>query len=211
MHSSRDGQSAEYGWAGSAPAHNHAYLAPGLLEVLGSADGRRLLDMGCGNGSLSSRFSRTGFVVTGLESSSSGVGAARASFPDLTFHLHDLNQELPREMHEAFDVVVAAEVIEHLFLPRLLFRRASEALSANGVLVLSTPFHGYWKNLAMALTNKFDEHWRPSWDYGHIKFFSVATLTRMAEECGFTTRKAVRVGRVPALAKSMIFAFDRDA
>ena len=117
---------------------------------------------------------------------------------------HDVNDPLPDDLRGQFDVVVSAEVIEHLLLPRELFQRAREALRPEGHIYFSTPFHGYWKNLALAVTNKYDHHWRPSWDYGHVKFFSMATLGAMAEECGFEVQGFDRIGRVPALAKTMI-------
>jgi hypothetical protein len=47
-----------------------------------------------------------------------------------------------------FDAVVCTEVIEHLCLPRMLSRFAASLLRPRGLLILSTPCHGYLKNLA---------------------------------------------------------------
>ena len=49
-----------------------------------------------------------------------------------------------------------------------------------------------------------DAHFTALWDYGHIKFWSIATLTRLLAEAGFVDIRFQRVGRIPALAKSMI-------
>jgi 2-polyprenyl-6-hydroxyphenyl methylase/3-demethylubiquinone-9 3-methyltransferase len=73
-----------------------------------------------------------------------------------------------------------------------------------GTAILSTPYHGYWKNLAMALTGKMDAHFTALWDHGHIKFWSVRTLTLLLEEAGFRDIHFERVGRIPPLAKAMI-------
>lgn len=200
----RDGAGDEYAFSGAAPAHNHSFLVPGVLSVLGPAQGRGLLDLGCGNGSLSNALATAGFTVVGMDSSRTGLDAAQSAFPAVDFIAHDLSEPLPHDHRSRYDVVVAAEVIEHLFLPRGLFERASQALAPGGTLVITTPFHGYWKNLALALTNSFDHHWRPSWDYGHIKFFSKKTLGAMATECGFQPVQWKMVGRAPQLAKSMI-------
>ncbi|HSQ49736.1 MAG TPA: hypothetical protein VLL94_00560, partial [Nitrospiraceae bacterium] len=70
--------------------------------------------------------------------------------------------------------------------------------------IVSTPYHGYWKNLAMALTGRLDHHFTALWDHGHIKFWSMATLRQLLLEAGFRSITFRRVGRVPALAKSMI-------
>jgi 2-polyprenyl-6-hydroxyphenyl methylase/3-demethylubiquinone-9 3-methyltransferase len=96
------------------------------------------------------------------------------------------------------------EVIEHLLLPRLLLASAFQALRAGGVFVLSTPFHGYWKNLALAVTNKFDDHWHPLRDFGHVKFFSKKTLSNLFMEQGLQVDRILALGRVPPLARSMI-------
>ena len=49
-----------------------------------------------------------------------------------------------------------------------------------------------------------DRHFTALWDHGHIKFWSMATLGELLREAGFVDLRFERVGRVPALAKSMI-------
>ena len=70
--------------------------------------------------------------------------------------------------------------------------------------MLTTPYHGYLKNLAIALTGRWDSHHDPLWEGGHIKFFSPATITRLLAGAGFAVQSIERVGRVPMLAKSMV-------
>jgi 2-polyprenyl-6-hydroxyphenyl methylase/3-demethylubiquinone-9 3-methyltransferase len=69
---------------------------------------------------------------------------------------------------------------------------------------VTTPYHGYLKNLALAVTGSFDQHWAPLRDYGHVKFFSRRTLTQLFEEFGYTDISFRTAGRVPPLAKSMV-------
>jgi 2-polyprenyl-6-hydroxyphenyl methylase/3-demethylubiquinone-9 3-methyltransferase len=73
-----------------------------------------------------------------------------------------------------------------------------------GTVVFSTPYHGYLKNVALALSGKVDRHFTALWDHGHIKFWSCSTLSTLLEEAGFETPRYLRVGRIPPLAKSMI-------
>ena len=49
-----------------------------------------------------------------------------------------------------------------------------------------------------------DKHFTALWDHGHIKFWSMATLGELLEEAGLVELHFERVGRIPALAKSMI-------
>ena len=76
--------------------------------------------------------------------------------------------------------------------------------SSPGGAIISTPYHGYLKNLALAVTGQMDAHFTALWDHGHIKFWSIPTLTQLITETGFTNIRFRRVGRIPALAKSMI-------
>ncbi len=195
----------EYTWISASLLPNHSYLAPTMLRTVGDGEGRSILDLGCGNGALTSLYAKQGFTAVGAERSGSGLEIARTTFPDVRFVAQDLEQPLSEDLRQKFDIVVATEVIEHMLLPRQLFARAHEALKPGGMILFSTPFHGYWKNLALAVTNRFDQHWDVSWDYGHVKFFSMATLSAMAVECGFEPQGFERLGRVPALAKTMVF------
>ncbi|HXQ19038.1 MAG TPA: methyltransferase domain-containing protein [Acidimicrobiales bacterium] len=191
-------------WTFSGEAANHHYLVPAVLRSLPDEQGLRLLDIGCGNGALSARLAQAGMKVTGIDFTLSGIDRARGSFPDLEFAAHDITEPLPSALRGQFQVVVSAEVIEHLFLPRVLFARATEALVPGGTLIVTTPYHGYWKNLAIALTGRFDGHWVVGSDYGHIKFFSRRTLEAMARECGFEPVRLIRAGRIPPLAATMV-------
>lgn len=199
----------EYLWTAAGHAHNHVVLLPAIRKVLGRSNERKLLDLGCGNGSLTAALHRDGFEVTGLDSAIGGIRLAQEAHPELTFMVHDVSQALPREHLKQFNVVLATEVIEHLFLPRQLFHRAIEALTDDGILVITTPYHGWLKNVALALMNRFDGHWNPGWDYGHVKFFSRRSLLGMAEESGLEMVSFHRVGRVPPLAMSMIMVLRR--
>jgi hypothetical protein len=76
-------------------------------------------------------------------------------------------------------------VIEHLFLPRRLPVFARAVLKPGGELVVTTPYHGYTKNLVISLLNRWGAHHDVSWDCGHIKFFSRKTLARLLGEEGF--------------------------
>ncbi len=199
-----DVESDKYQWDSSAAIECHGYLAPVLIDVLSRLKARSVLDLGCGNGALTGQLHQAGFKVTGVERSSSGLAHARKTWPQIEFLAHDLDQPLPPELVGRFPVVVAAEVIEHLLLPRQLFIRAKEALVPGGKLVISTPYHGYLKNVLIALAGKFDQHVDVNWDYGHVKFFSKRSLGSMATSQGFEIEGWRLIGRIPPLAKSMI-------
>jgi 2-polyprenyl-3-methyl-5-hydroxy-6-metoxy-1,4-benzoquinol methylase len=196
--------SSEYVWDVAGEAGSHSYLLPAVTRELERAGARRVLDLGCGNGTLTARLHHAGYDMTGVDHSSSGIALARQQYPGIAFARHDLHDELPASHVAMYDAVVAVEVIEHLLLPRRLIAAATAALRPGGTLIVTTPYHGYLKNLVLALTDKFDEHWAPLRDYGHVKFFSRRTLTRLFEEYGYTNITFGTAGRIPPLAKSMV-------
>lgn len=196
----------EFVWQSAGALESHAYLVRPVAKLLREAGARRVLDLGCGNGAFSASLAAHGFEMSGLDHSASGIAVAQRSFPAIAFGRHDLAEPLPAEFAGRFDAVVAVEVIEHLLLPRRLIAAAVRALRPGGRLVITTPYHGYVKNLALALCGRFDEHWHPLRDYGHIKFFSRRTLLALLGEFGLRRVELRTAGRIPLLAKSMIAA-----
>jgi 2-polyprenyl-6-hydroxyphenyl methylase/3-demethylubiquinone-9 3-methyltransferase len=195
---------AEFLWDTAGLSAAHQYLIAPVMAALRAAHANTVLDLGCGNGALSNHIARHGLTVSGLDHSLSGLQIARHRYQGVNLAQHDLAQPLPAEHVGRYDAVVSVEVIEHLLLPRLLLRSAQQALRPGGLLILTTPHHGYWKNLAIALCGGFDQHWHPLRDYGHIKFFSRSTLRAMALECGFTALRIAGAGRAPPFSKSMV-------
>jgi hypothetical protein len=81
---------------------------------------------------------------------------------------------------------------------------ARKLLPVGGYLVISTPYHGYLKNIALSIFNKWDKHHTVLWHGGHIKFWSRKTLTQLLQDNGFEVVGFVGAGRFPYLWKSMI-------
>jgi 2-polyprenyl-3-methyl-5-hydroxy-6-metoxy-1,4-benzoquinol methylase len=195
----------DYGWISTEPSRAHAYLWPSVARLLeGRVNvGDSILDIGCGNGFLAAELAKCGFRVSGIDASRDGVMLARRAYPDIRFEVASVYDDLSF-LGTKWDAVVSTEVIEHLYYPRKLLQGARRVLKPGGVLVLSTPYHGYVKNLALSVFDKWDEHHDVFWDGGHIKFFSQQSLSRMLLEEGFSSIEFCNAGRVRWLWKSMV-------
>jgi 2-polyprenyl-3-methyl-5-hydroxy-6-metoxy-1,4-benzoquinol methylase len=197
-----------YAYLDSESSHHHAYLLSPLLEMLSEIrrcqQKPRILDLGCGNGSLSHLIAQQGYDVVGVEDSEQGVAIARQSFPDCHFIQASIYDLPYGELENSFDIVLSVEVIEHLLYPRELVRAAKKCLKPNGRLILTTPYHGYLKNLVLAISGKMDNHFTSLWDGGHVKFFSVGTLSKLLETENYTDIHFKFCGRLPFLWKSML-------
>lgn len=193
-----------YGYEDAELNDSHTYLLPALRAELARVPGeQRIFDLGCGNGSIAAAISEDGWDVTGVDVSAEGIAQAQARHPHLKLRTGSGYDDLAAE-YGTFPVVVSLEVVEHLYDPRTYARTLFDLLEPGGIAIVSTPYHGYWKNLVLAVTGKMDDHFHALWDHGHIKFWSILTLSELLREAGFKTPRFERVGRIAPLAKSMI-------
>jgi 2-polyprenyl-3-methyl-5-hydroxy-6-metoxy-1,4-benzoquinol methylase len=185
--------------------HHYKYVMPSLSKILPPPEKLiKILDLGCGNGSFTNYLTQQGFNATGLDPSESGIALAKQSFPDIEFIQGDIYNLPFSQLENQFDYIVSIDVIEHLYLPRIMPQVAKRCLKAEGKLIITTPYHGYLKNIALSVSGKFDHHVNPLWDGGHIKFFSVKTLTQLLQTEGFQTIDFYFAGRLRWLWKDMI-------
>jgi 2-polyprenyl-3-methyl-5-hydroxy-6-metoxy-1,4-benzoquinol methylase len=187
------------------------YVEPVLNSLLPDLKpGARVLDIGCGNGYLAGQFLERGCRVVGIDPSESGIRVAREAHPRGRFEVACVAADPLAQLGEQpFDLVISVEVIEHLYAPATWAEACFRALRPGGVLLCSTPYHGYLKNLILSLRGKWDAHWQPLNEGGHIKFWSVQTLSQLLRTAGFSEIAMRGAGRYPYLWKSMVLRASR--
>ncbi len=199
--------SSEYCYHDADPTWANSYLWPIVRREVGravqSGCEARAFDLGCGNGATAGMLADMGLQVTGIDPSQSGVAFAHKAFPNCRFAVASAYDDLAGQFGR-FPLVVSLEVVEHLYDPKAFARVTYDLLEPGGTAIISTPYHGYFKNLLLALTGKLESHFTVLWDGGHIKFFSIPTLEKLLRDVGFSDISFVRVGRLPIVAKSMI-------
>jgi 2-polyprenyl-6-hydroxyphenyl methylase/3-demethylubiquinone-9 3-methyltransferase len=185
--------------------YEHGYLVRPLLRALTRLPpGASIFELGCGNGAVAKELARAGYTVTAVDPSESGIDMARQSCPQrCTFEVASAYDDLAARFG-AFDAVVSLEVVEHLYSPAKFAAAVKALLKPGAPAIISTPYHGYLKNLALALAGKWDWHHSPNWEGGHIKFWSRATLRTLFEAAGLQETAFIPAGRLAPLAKSMI-------
>ena len=196
---------SKYQYNDALPTWANAYLWPPLKKIIGKEtfSERRAFDLGCGNGATANMLSTLGFDVSGVDISASGIAMGLQNYPHLKLAIGNAYDDLS-QVYGQFPLVVSLEVIEHCFDPRRFLKTMRDLIAPAGIGILSTPYHGYLKNLALAVAGKWDDHLTALWDGGHVKFFSTATLSALLMECGFKNIQFTYVGRLPPFAKSMI-------
>jgi len=93
-------------------------------------------------------------------------------------HNIDLNSlsNFPFES-ESFDVVIATDILEHIFDPKKVLIEIHRVLKTDGFAVLSVPNHFYWQRRLSILLGKggivLPFHNSNEWEYFHIRFFTL--------------------------------------
>lgn len=202
-------ETSDFKWESADEIEHHRYVWPAVRALLPAAKGRRILDLGCGNGYISGRLHEMGHHVVGIDLSNEGIELARNRNPDVRYEVASVYDDLSSLEPSGWNVVLASEVIEHLFDPPRFLNNVYGLLNSGGHLILTTPYHGFLKNLAISVIDGWDRHFTVARVGGHIKFFSARTLKEMLQAAGFVRPVFNNAGRLPFLWKSMVCRVER--
>ena len=167
------------------------------------------LDIGCGNGFITNQISYFFKKSLGIEPSTSGIKLAK-KYKSSKLKFQKITLENLAKKNVKFDYITIIEVIEHQYDPFNFMKNIEKISKKNGYVLISTPFHGFFKNLAIALLNKFDDHFTVMWKHGHIKFFSEKTFKELIANYKFNIENIFYSGRFYPFSNSMIFLLKKN-
>lgn len=194
----------DYNW-GDIKVPSTSFLYPKLKQIMTQSKNKTILDLGCGNGEIARKLIADGFCVYGVDGSVHGIEVAERYCPGHFFVMDFEKDDFPEELKEiVFDTIISTEVIEHLYDPDSYVKLCKEILKGKGNLIISTPYHGYLKNLIISIAGKWDTHFSPLWCGGHIKFWSRSMLEKLLQQNGFVVKKFWGCGRFWGMWKSMM-------
>jgi len=155
------------------------------LEIIAEMVGRnkKVLDVGCFDGSISSLLMQNSNILFGMELSKRAIGSAKEKGVNVV--LADVDETFPFSDH-FFDVVFAGEIIEHVLDVDYWLQEIARVVKPDGYVVLTTP------NLA-SLGRRFlfllgrDPLTNQSLfsGAGHVRYFVKQTLTELLEKNNF--------------------------
>lgn len=154
-----------------------------LVRWLSDGGPRRILDIGCADGFVALDLRTQGHHVTGVDViARPGVKERVDQFVEA-----DLDHGLPLALADAapFDVVLAADVLEHVRDPESLLREIHDVLGPEGRLLVSVPNFGHWYPRLRVASGRFDYDRRGILDRGHVRFFTQRSFDRVLHRSGW--------------------------
>jgi 2-polyprenyl-3-methyl-5-hydroxy-6-metoxy-1,4-benzoquinol methylase len=170
---------------------SHRILAGWLREL---PAGTRIIELGAATGHLSALVSRADLEWLALESEINYLGELRKRFSGAAIVDVDRLSRLPR----GYDVMIAADVLEHLLSPERTLRMVHEALRPGGRLLVSVPNVAHLYVRLALLFGRFPYADRGILDRTHRVFFSRHSARELLAGCGFgIEREAVTTVPLP--------------
>lgn len=166
--------------------------------------GKKVLDIGCRDGNLT-RYFLEGNMVTGVDIDENAL--KKANDLGIKTICIDLNGDWNELKGQKFDIVVAGEILEHLYYPEKVVEKVISLIGPEGMFVGSVPN-------AFSLKNRFryllgEKIFTPLEDPTHINQFSYDELVKIFSKY-FRDVEIVGLGRYTFLSKYFpsLFAFD---
>jgi len=156
-----------------------------LKKILGKHKKLKILDYGCGVGTISLYLASHGHDVIGIDVSKNAIKIAKSNakslkLKNIKFFLLDKTNR--NKMKKIFDLVLMIEVIEHVPNDKKVIKEISGYLKKDGYLILTTPSVEaplYKLGLLKSFDNKV----------GHLRRYNQLNLTQLIENAGIKTIK----------------------
>jgi SAM-dependent methyltransferase len=157
----------------------------GLLRLWGKRTGLRVLDVGCGFATTSERIQKLGNEVTGIEESADAceVAAKRVA------HVVQADLQSADLGDAQFDVLIFADVLEHLAWPVGVLKRYLRWLAPGGSVVISLPNVGLWSVRFAHLFGRWEYEETGVLDRTHLRFFTRKSVRWLVGEAGLSVVK----------------------
>ena len=160
---------------------------------------KRVLEIGCGPGSITKVLSQRGHCqVTAVEVDADAITrVAPYCVRVIQADLNSSDWANMLERDETFDVIVAADVLEHLYDPWNALKRLLPFLGSSGYFVISLPHVGHAAVAACLFAGNFEYRDWGLLDRTHIRFFGLGNMEDLFTQAGLKIVEARYVCKPP--------------
>jgi len=165
--------------------HYHEDVNWGLLRLWRKRRGLDVLDVGCGVATTSQHIERLGNRVVGIDANSDAVVLARQRISRVLQHEVQDIDTVTRDLGSLrFDVIVFADMLEHLPWPGSVLQAYLSLLKDGGSVIVSLPNFGLWSVRFAHLFGRFEYQETGVLDRTHLRFFTRRSALRLLDQCG---------------------------
>jgi glycosyltransferase involved in cell wall biosynthesis len=161
-----------------------------LLDWVATRPPNRILDLGCAGGHVAEELRKRGHHVVGVDVAETEGVRERVD----EFVLTDLEHGIGTAVTGPFDVIIAADVLEHVREPERVLADARALLAPGGTIVACVPNFGHWYPRLRVASGTFAYERRGILDAGHVRFFTRRTLHRLVNDAGFDISREQPLG-----------------
>lgn len=167
----------KYVWK-EIPGSSHDLLRRRILAL---PPGMRLLDLGSAGGHLGRAVRSRCSYLAGVEPDPTLPASAREGYDDW----REIDALNAGEWDRPFDVVVCADVLEHLTSPEAMLARIHQWLHLDGILLVSLPNIANISIRAALLAGRFRYTDRGILDRSHFSFYTRSSARELLERSDF--------------------------
>lgn len=151
---------------------NHSSLQNFISSHSDTNSAKKILDIGCGVGTLSLYFAFKGFKVVGIDVSQRAINIAQSAKKSLSFNNVTFKKQKLAQTKGKFDLIICSEIIEHIPDDKTFVSQISDRLKKNGLLILSTRSQSNWLT-SVGFFKKHDQA------VGHLRRYSKENLLNL--------------------------------
>jgi len=164
-----------------------ANVNPSTTRIIGLVGyNKRVLEIGCASGYVSEYLSRQrDCVVTGVEIEPDAASIA-GQFCEKVIVGDIENDEVLKQITGNYDVIILADILEHLRNPTRVLIALRDKLLPDGFILISLPNVAHYSVRFKLLLGKFEYTDGGLLDKTHLRFFTLKSARRMIHEAGYT-------------------------
>lgn len=157
-----------------------------ILRLVGR--NKNVLDVGCGVGALAREMRKNGCNIVGIEVDPVAADNAQVFCKDVIIKDIESLEKITYNSNY-FDVILFADVLEHLREPLIVLKRLKKYLSEDGVIIYTVPNIAHWSIRLRLLFGKFEYRPEGIISYNHLRFFTLKSAKILLEESGYKVTK----------------------
>jgi 2-polyprenyl-3-methyl-5-hydroxy-6-metoxy-1,4-benzoquinol methylase len=162
----------------------------------------KVLDVGCGRGQLGGAIHDLGYRVTGIERNPEAAARAGGRLDEVVpIDLADPAVAEAALADRRFDVILFADVLEHLPDPLAVLRFYLRFLAPGGRVIISLPNIACWDRRLALMLGRFDYADAGIMDRTHLRFFTFRTAGILVREAGLTV---LSTSHAPGIARAFL-------